>query len=183
VFTPHHIKAAIVQKLSDLEPTTVVSIYARTIRPWFAFTSEAKLYNQLPGTWNDASVDFTLLAFIILLFNTSSQLSERRYTFHSDTMIMYLSSKSWLALLEGAGLNSINLVNSRLLITLFEVVHGCYPAAYLSIAATVRAADALSIYNTEDASLSHSSYMINNKQREEITELWCGIMILDRCVT
>ena len=96
---------------------------------------------------------------------------------------MYLSSKSWLALLEGAGLNSINLVNSRLLITLFEVVHGCYPAAYLSIAATVRAADALSIYNTEDASLSHSSYMINNKQREEISELWCGIMILDRCVT
>lgn len=97
-------------------------------------------------------------------------------------MFMYLSSKSWLALLEGAGLNSIDLVKSRLLITLFEVVHGLYPAAYLSIAATVRAADALSIYNSEDASLSRSLDVISKKQREEITELWFGIMILDRCV-
>lgn len=179
-FTPDRIKAAIVQKLSDLEPKTVVSIYSRTIHPWFAFTSEVKLYNQLPQRWNDASVDFTLLAFIILLFNASPQLSERCYSFHSDIMFMYLSSKSWLALLEGAGLNSIDLVNSRLLITLFEIVHGFYPAAYLSIAGTVRAADALSIYKSQEASLSRSSDLIRKKEREESTELWCGIMILDR---
>lgn len=96
---------------------------------------------------------------------------------------MYLLSKSWLALLEGAALNSIDLVHSRLLTTLFEVVHGFYPAAYLSIAATVRAADALSIYRCQEAPLSHSSDLIGKKEREEYTELWCGIMILDRSVT
>lgn len=95
---------------------------------------------------------------------------------------MYLSSKSWLALLEGLGLNSIDLVNSRLLITLFEVVHGFYPAAYLSIAATVRVADALSIYKSQDASLSRSSDLIG-KEKEVIIKMWCGIMIVDRYVT
>ncbi|KAF2799372.1 hypothetical protein K505DRAFT_265804 [Melanomma pulvis-pyrius CBS 109.77] len=180
-FTPHRIKADIIQNLSDLELNLIISVYSRCIRPWFPFTSEFKLYNHLPPTWNDASVDFTLLAFIILLFKASPQLSEGCHSFNSDIMSMYLSSKSWLALLEGLGLNSIDLVNSRLLITLFEVVHGFYPAAYLSIAATVRAADALSIYKSQDASLNRSSDLIG-KEKDEVTELWAAIMIVDRYV-
>lgn len=95
-------------------------------------------------------------------------------------MLMYLSGKSWIALLEGAGLNSIEIVSSRLLTTLFEVVHGFYPAAYLSIAATVRAADALSVYQGQGILISRSSDSLGKKEKEERTKIWCGIMILDR---
>jgi hypothetical protein len=45
---------------------------------------------------------------------------------------MYLISKAWISLLEGAGLNSIDFEKARLLVNIFEVSHGIYPAAYLS---------------------------------------------------
>ena len=84
---------------------------------------------------------------------------------------MYFSVKSSIALLEGAGFNSIDLVYSRLLITLFEIVHGFHPAAYLSIAATVRAVDALSVYKGKGVPLGRFSDSI--KEREERTK--CGV--------
>ncbi|KAH6718292.1 hypothetical protein BKA61DRAFT_476355 [Leptodontidium sp. MPI-SDFR-AT-0119] len=176
-FAPHGIKDCIVQKLADFRPQDIVSIYSRTLHSWFAFTSEVRLCAQLPNTWGDASVDFALFAFTILLFNADLQLVEGHYSLQSDTMLMYLSIKSSIALLEGAGLNSIDLVYSRLLITLFEVMHGFHPAAYLSIAATVRAADALSVYEGKGVPLGRVSDSI--KEREERREMWCGILILD----
>jgi hypothetical protein len=57
-------------------------------------------------------------------------------------------------MLEGAGLNSIDFVEARLLINIFEVSHRLYPAAYLSIAATVRAADAVAAFQLQGASQS-----------------------------
>ncbi|KAM0145431.1 hypothetical protein ACHAQE_011285 [Botrytis cinerea] len=177
-FSPHHIKDAIVQKLLNFTREDVVTIYLRTLQPWFAFIPEERLSGEFPNTWNDASVDVTLLAFTILLFNAQPLLLEGSYRLQPDTMLMYLSIKSWLALLEGAGLNSIGLVYSRLLNTLFEVVHGFHPAAYLSIAATVRAADALSVYDENRVPLLSSLGSI--KEREERRDIWCGIMILDR---
>ncbi|KAH7025571.1 hypothetical protein B0J12DRAFT_771660 [Macrophomina phaseolina] len=178
--TPHGLKLSIVQRLSDLEPRAIASTYSRAILPWFAFISESNLHSRLRQTWSDASVDLTLLAFVIALFDESPRQSEQCCSFRPDTMSMYLSSKSWLALLEGAGLNSIDLVNARLLITLFEVVHGLYPAAYLSVASTIRAADALYVYGSQGSSLTRSSDLLDKREVENGAELWRGIMVLDR---
>ena len=62
--------------------------------------------------------------------------------------------------------------------TLFEVVHGYYPAAYISIGGAYRAADALEIYSRAVVSTSHS--FDDNMIREETISNWCGILILDR---
>lgn len=180
--TPEGIKLAIIQRLSGLGPRAVVSIYARNISPWFAFTSESKLDKRFPQTWKDASVDLTLLAFMISLFDASPQLPRRCYELGPDTKPKYMLSKSWLAMIEGAGLNSLDLVTVRLLITLFEMVHGLYPAAYLSIAATIRAADILSMNDCRDNGLIRSSGFTSAGVEESSTELWCYIAVLDRCV-
>jgi|SRR5690242_166757 len=180
--TPEGIKLAIIQRLSGLGPRAIVSIYARAIFPWFSFTSESKLDKRFPQTWKDASVDLTLLAFMISLFDASPQLPRRCYELGPDTKSKYMLSKSWLALIEGSGLNSLDLVTVRLLLTLFEMVHGLYPAAYLSIAATIRAADILSINNCQDNNLVRSSGFTYAGVEESSTELWCYIVVLDRCV-
>lgn len=78
----------------------------------------------------------------------------------------YLSLKSWIAVLEGRGMNSLDFVNSRTLLVLFEVVHGNFPAAYISIGSLFRAADALHIYCKD--------------QKNNCSETWRGILILDR---
>ena len=91
---------------------------------------------------------------------------------------MYLKSKAWISLLEGAGLNSINFVKARLVVNIFEVSHGLYPAAYLSIAATVRAADALAIFHHEG-----ESQPLAETDPSEYRIMWCGIAVIDRFVT
>ena len=91
---------------------------------------------------------------------------------------MYLYIKSSLASAEGLGINSFMIVQSRILVTLFEVGHGFYPAAYISIGATIRAADALEIRPWADASPSPSPN--EEEKREETILIWCGIIILDR---
>jgi hypothetical protein len=80
-------------------------------------------------------------------------------------------------ILEGAGLNSIDFVKARLVINIFEVSHGFYPAAYLSIAATIRAADALLVFEQEGASQS-----LEETDTEEYRIMWCGIAVIDRYV-
>lgn len=62
--------------------------------------------------------------------------------------------------------------------TLFEVAHGFYPAAYISMGATVRAVDAFEIHPVADA--SHSDPLPDRAKREETALTWCGILILDR---
>ena len=62
--------------------------------------------------------------------------------------------------------------------TLFEVAHGYYPAAYISIGTTVRAADALEIHPGTDASPLLS--IDDLAKREDTVFTWCGILILDR---
>lgn len=91
---------------------------------------------------------------------------------------MYLMSKTWITLLEGAGWNSIDFVKARLLITLFEVSHGFGIAAYLSIANAARAADALVVFQRQEVSQSLAEQDI-----EEYRIMWWGIAILDRFAT
>jgi hypothetical protein len=97
---------------------------------------------------------------------------------HSEFKSLYLYTKSSMTSTEGLGINSFLIVQSRILVTLFEVMHGFYPAAYISIGATVRAADALEIHPGADDSPSHS--LDDGAAREETGLTWCGILILDR---
>lgn len=91
---------------------------------------------------------------------------------------IYLQTKSSLALAEGLGINSVPIVQSRILITLFEVSHDFYPAAYISIGATVRAAYALEIHPTGGA--VQVQYLDGPVGNEETILIWCAIMVLDR---
>jgi hypothetical protein len=96
----------------------------------------------------------------------------------SEFKSLYLYTKSSTTSTEGLGINSFLIGQSRILVTLFEVAHGFYPGAYISIGATVRAADALEIHPGPDAPPSPS--LDDGAKQEEIVLTWCGILILDR---
>jgi hypothetical protein len=90
---------------------------------------------------------------------------------------LYILVKSSIAIVEAANINSLEIVQSRLLVSLFEFGHGM-PAAFISIAATVRAAVAIGLNETikdpcKDVSADCSKL-------EEGLRVWWGIVMLDR---
>jgi len=178
--TPSEIKADIIAKLSHTSPREIMTSYLEFIHPWFGILSQSAMFQQHPTTWDTAPLDFSLLCFSIKVLNTAPQTPQPQdtYVLDSEHRSMYLMSKAWIALLDAAGLNSIDFVKARLLINLFEVSHRLYPTAYLSIAATVRAADALAVFLPSGASHSFSETV-----REEYRLMWCGIAVVDRFVT
>lgn len=86
--------------------------------------------------------------------------------------------KSFLGLLDALGKNTLSLLQARLLVVLYEMGHGLYPAAYISIGAIVRAADALEV--RADAKASMLRDQTDEEFSLEVTYLWRGILLLDR---
>ena len=176
--TPSHLKNAIIQKLGPLTLEDTLSAYCRAIEPWFPIVSISRLRSRLPLTWDEAPLDVALLCLSILLLTTTPPSSPGDESDPSEFKSLYLHTKCSLISTEGLGINSFLIVQSRILVTLFEVAHGYYPAAYISIGAAVRAADALEIHPKADASPSHS--LDDGAKREETGLTWCGILLLDR---
>ncbi|TVY41848.1 hypothetical protein LOCC1_G004835 [Lachnellula occidentalis] len=179
-FTLEHLKDALIQELAPVTPEFVLLSYRLGIDPWFPILSISRLQSRLPPTWDEAPLDFALLCLCILLITAKPPSSSEDGSDTSDSKSMYLLVKSSLALTEGLGVNSFLIVQSRILVTLFEVGHGFYPAAYISIGTIIRAADALEIRPWADASPSASP--TEEEKREETTLIWCGILILDRYI-
>ena len=179
-FTPLHIKTAIIRRLGGVSPKDLKSTYSRTIEPWFPVISEPELCNNLSSNWHDATLDLAVLCLAIHIFSTPPHLRPKEERASSDFMSLYLCAKGWIVSIEGLGINSLEVVQSRLLITLFEVAHGLYPAAYISIGATVRAAEALDVYSGADVALSLS--VSKDVDNEESLKTWIGILVLDRLV-
>ncbi|KAF4621941.1 hypothetical protein G7Y89_g14405 [Cudoniella acicularis] len=130
--------------------------------------------------WDEASLELSLLYLSIVLLTTSPPSSPEDDSSPSEFKSLYFCIKSWISLIEGFGVNTLEILQARILVTLFEVTHGFYPAAHISIGSVVRAADTLATYPAAKRSLSY--YPSDKAEQEEDILTWCGITTLDRCV-
>jgi hypothetical protein len=90
---------------------------------------------------------------------------------------IYILIKSLVAILDGIGVASLDLLQCRLLLTVFEVGHGMYPAAYISIGTVAREGIALGIHKLQSNMTEESNCRI---EAEEGKSVWRGILVLDR---
>ncbi|KAJ9614600.1 hypothetical protein H2200_002737 [Cladophialophora chaetospira] len=176
--TRSHLKNTIIQRLEHHTPESVISAYHQAVEPWFPIVP--RLQSRLRSTWDETPLDVALLCLAISLLTTSPSSTTKDNGDVSELETSYLQTKSSLALAEGLGVNSFPLVQSRILITLFEVSHGFYPAAYISLGSTLRALDALEVLAGLDTSRSH--YSDGAPNHEETVLTWCGILVLDRYI-
>jgi hypothetical protein len=176
--SPSRLKDAIIQKLGALTPEDTLSVYCRAVEPWFPIVSIATLRSRIPLTWDEGPLDVALFCLSIILLTTTPPSYPEDDNYPSDFKSFYLYTKSTITSTEGLGINSFLILHSRILVTLFEVAHGFYPAAYISIGATVRAADALEVHPGADNLPPHS--LVDGIKRKETVLTWCGILILDR---
>ncbi|KAK3659075.1 hypothetical protein LTR56_001512 [Elasticomyces elasticus] len=173
-----HLKNAVIQHLAPYTPEIALAAYQEAIEPWFPIAT--RLQGRLQFTWDETPLDVALLCLSISLLTTSPSSTSKSAGNASEPESIYLRTKSSLALAEGLGLNSFSIIHSRILVTLFEVSHGLYPAAFISIGATVRATDALEVHPREDT-LQHGSPN-GAASDDEIIMTWCGILVLDRYI-
>jgi hypothetical protein len=150
--------------------------YFNTIHAWFPIVSRAGYFKQLPHIINHLTPDFALLSVCMLLIVALPDNSE----ISSWSQSIYAFIKGTIGLLESTGVSSLELLQCRLLVTLFEVGHRIYPAAYISIGTVARAGVALNI--PEDCYRPLDKDFIAREEDSQSRLAWKGTLILDRWV-
>ncbi|KAB8270426.1 hypothetical protein BDV30DRAFT_228937 [Aspergillus minisclerotigenes] len=154
----------------------VAAVYFRTIHPGFPILAEGPFYERLTYILTYTSPDLSLLTLCMVLLGAKPVDDEIPPRMRS----LYILLKGFIATLEAIEISSLELLQCRLLLTIFEVGHGMYPAAYISMGANVRAAVALGANEVSKAQLEET--FKSPGRADEARRIWRGIVITDRAL-
>jgi hypothetical protein len=137
------------------------------------FISRGRFCSRLPSLYTHPHADFSLLCLCIHLVTQYPPRSGKNMQ-----SSLYVMIKGHIGLLEASGYLSVEFVQARLLVSIFEMGHGIYPAASISIGACARAARALGLHKkrTENPLLDDTARI----RAEERRRIWWEIVNVDR---
>ncbi|RDW59937.1 hypothetical protein BP6252_13024 [Coleophoma cylindrospora] len=141
------------------------------VHPWIPLISKVWFYNHLINPLSPPRADATLLLISIRLITWVPSIFKDPYT------PVYLATKQFFRELETAGTLNIRGVQAGVLIALYELGHGIYPAAYVSVGLCARFAVALGF--DKDIKRGNITGLPWDKL-EERRRVWWAILILDR---
>jgi len=164
--------------VSDME--FIVSQHFATTQSWMPIISKKKIYRELADKRSRHQSDFTILLYCMKLLMWWPA-GRDRYTKIDPRTAAYSTATRLLHEAEAAGTLTLQLLQAKLLVSLYELGHGIYPAAYLSVGSCARYGTALGIDRTNEA--SQSNYATGSVDLEEMRRCWWAIIILDRSET
>jgi hypothetical protein len=87
--------------------------------------------------------------------------------------------KQELTVLENQGYISLGLLQAAILLAVYEMGHSIYPAAYLSVGRCINIAHVMGLHNRKSApqAIAKPNFW---SETEELTRVWCAILVLDR---
>ncbi|KAM0335376.1 hypothetical protein ACHAQA_000421 [Verticillium albo-atrum] len=172
-----------------------INEYFVTIHTWLPIISKSRMQNG--HSLLEGGSDLAML-FLAVKLVTTIPLPSIAAADH----YIYLSAKRFVLSLEHGGTPSIMVLQSMVLIAIYEYSHGIYPAAWTTIGACARYADFLGLPNVQE-----SSILLNNVVRhpdfpqyaafvmdlngieqttwvelEERRRTWWAIVVLDRII-
>nr|UYO77206.1 ACN38 regulatory protein [Trichoderma crystalligenum] len=167
---PQHI----LQLLGSLDEIRLTAgRFFKHVHQWMPFISKKRFYDLylLPSFHSRPDVALLLLALkLITTFPPDSSRSPRTTLYHA-TKHFYLEVEDSFSLL---------VLQAGLLVALYELGHGIYPAAFLSIGACARYAHALGINVSRTVPTRRVLTLVEVEERRRV---WWAIVILDRFVT
>lgn len=92
---------------------------------------------------------------------------------------LYRIVKGYLTVLEDSGFLTLGVLQAAILITLYEIGHGIYPAAYMSIGRCARVGQVMGLHGNSSTSKSFK-LPTSWAEAEEIRRTWFAVLILDR---
>lgn len=95
---------------------------------------------------------------------------------------LYKTAKEFYSRVETSGIMSICILQSAILIAVYEIGHAIYPAAYLTVGACARYGIALGLDKVMADLMGEGNLGKSWMEIEEMRRVWWGILILDRYV-
>ncbi|KAL9596276.1 MAG: hypothetical protein Q9219_005906 [cf. Caloplaca sp. 3 TL-2023] len=124
------------------DPQSIARSYFETIHPFLPFISKKNFYDHFPPVHVQPNIVFTILVSCMKLI---SWLPPKNAQGNDPKSPTYLAIKRTLTETDVAGIFSLQLLQATILVSMYEVGHAMYPAAYTSIGACARYALALGI--------------------------------------
>ena len=153
----------------------VASEYFEKNHAWMPVISKRRFYDHLLNPLLQPRADVVFLIFCMKLIAWSPL--ERSDESRPRTQA-YLAAKHFLVEAEVAGMFTVQLLQAFLLVALYELGHGIYPAAYMSVGACARYGLALGIDRQTLSQSSNSTLTL--LEQEERRRVWWTCLILDR---
>ncbi|RSL48041.1 hypothetical protein CEP53_009704 [Fusarium sp. AF-6] len=145
--------------------------YFSTIHQWLPMISEKRL-RDIQLSLEDASHDLLLLCMKLCTISLGN--------YPPSQHPLYSLTKSLSSTAENAGLASLRLIQSLVLLSIYELSHAIHPAAYLTIGRAARLVILMGWHDRDAQQLFKPADTWS--LREEQRRTWWSIFILDRVI-
>jgi hypothetical protein len=145
--------------------------YLKTVHKWLPIVSRKRLLNELNS--DPAEVDGCLAIFLLCIKAFSTKDGEC-----AKTSSWYLLARSLCSEAESAGFVSLRLVQSLVLLAVYELSHAIYPGAYLTLGRASRLGILLGIHDRKNNQLFKPAETWTLREEQRRTS-W-AIFLLDR---
>lgn len=148
---------------------SAVADYFHNIHHWMPIISRIRLHSLLSNRpLHQQEPDCILLLLSIKLILTTPDRSK-------STSEVYTITKHFFFMVEAVGCLTLQMVQAGIMIALYELGHGIYPAVFSTIATCARYGTALGIDELSAADLTSAG-------GEEKVRVWWGVLIVDQYV-
>ncbi|KAG9232373.1 hypothetical protein BJ875DRAFT_81705 [Amylocarpus encephaloides] len=159
----------------------VAGLFFRSVHPWFPIIDFDTLCRRLPGQWEHCSPEFSLLlAGMKLLTTIPGRQCQQNNAIWAELKELHTLCKAFMGMIDAQGCVSLDVIQARTFLLLFEVGHGLYPAGYITMGTLSRSSDALGLYS--EAGIAALRLQTEEEFLEESHQTRVGILILFRYV-
>ncbi|KAF4952733.1 hypothetical protein FGADI_6485 [Fusarium gaditjirri] len=157
---------------------SLIDHYKITIHHWLPMLSIKRLKQDAKALGDSTRGVVDVLAFLAL---EALVIQSDEHTILPQSNPSYLKAKHGSFIAETGGTVNIRLIQTLVLIVLYEYGHRIYPAAYLTIGQAVRLATVIGLHSQKDAQqlfVEPETWTLCEEQRRT----WWAIIMLDRVV-
>jgi hypothetical protein len=150
--------------------------YLASIQCWLPILSRKRLHGSLANLAENPNADNTLLLLCMKLCTQTKQDMSAGQQPDSD---IYNVAKQCCFYAESGGFISLPLVQSLVLLAVYELGHAIYPAAYLTIGRASRLAGVIGLHSrkhTRQLFIDPDTWTLREEQRRT----WWAVFVLDR---
>ena len=159
------------------DPRFVTDQYFATVYSWMPFISKSRVNRELGTLDRHLPTDLAILIYCMKLLMWWPP-DHDQFTQANARTVAYITAKSTLGAAEDAGFLTLTMLQARILVSLYEVGHSIFPAAYFSVGACGRHGVFLGI---DKLDLMNQACLVGGEVRmEEQRRTWWAVLILDR---
>jgi hypothetical protein len=154
---------------------SVCDTYLCTIHTWLPIFSRKRLYSKVNDFNAEVDISLALLLLCMKLVSEVVPSGQRE----AATSSLYCIAKEFYFKLETSCLISLQLLQSAILISVYEIGHGIYPAAYLSIGNAARLGFMIGLHDKANAAQLFKEADTWSLCEEE-RRAWWAVILLER---